>query len=303
MMSLQAAMATRAERVAWQSVLARSGALSAAGVATSLRRPLRYRLHHGCGGRRHRRRPCSHHGPAPVATQHEICSRRGDRHDAGADANARPEADTDGPATRPCNRRGREARGRSGRFRRRLVYGSGPGRPLRAGHPRNAFADVGEVRVVEVPRPVRQVRRLHHLEDRGRDDTFDGDRDQALALAGVVGLGPHPVGLDRALGPHHHHAFGGLELGLDHLVPGFAGADAGVPPNRPALGLQGLDDRAHLLTILALVAQENIGHAPTRLPFWKYGPVIASRAATEKTSCRSTICHVRAALGDRGRPC
>ena len=270
MMSPQAAMATRAERVAWQSVLARSGALRAAGVGRLLRRSLRRRLPRRCGGRHGRRRrrgrrPCCRHGWGPVASQHEVCNRHGCHRNDRADADTHPQP---GAAAiwlwrRPCGTWRWDGRCR------RLWLGSRADRPFRAGHPRNAFADMGEVRVVEVPRPVRQVRRLHHLEDRGRDDTFDGDRDQALALAGVVGLSPHPVGLDRALGPHHHHAFGGLELGLDHLVPGFAGADAGVPPNRPALGLQGLDDRAHLLTILALVAQKNIGHAPTRLPFSK----------------------------------
>ena len=99
------------------------------------------------------------------------------------------------------------------------------------------------VRAIALPAFQRQ--RLDLAEAERRLDPVEADRDISIAPLRAPRLVAHEMAVmaDRALAPRDDHAFGGLEMLLDILVPIGAAADMGVPPDAEAFGLERLDKR------------------------------------------------------------
>ncbi len=65
------------------------------------------------------------------------------------------------------------------------------------------------------------------------------------------------------LRPEHEHSARGLDLGLEHVLPGRAGRDLDIVKDIIALCAQRFGNRAHAATlflIFAFVADEDVGH-------------------------------------------
>jgi hypothetical protein len=141
---------------------------------------------------------------------------------------------------------------------------SGGGR--RIGRPASSTQRVQPTRqeleglVVDVPRPVRERRRLQLPESERRLDVVEKHRDQAPLLVALLGLVDHPLAVDRGERPQHDHAARLLELALDGAAVSLARHQLAIPEHTPPALFERLFELACPGRIHACVAEEDVGH-------------------------------------------
>ncbi len=118
-------------------------------------------------------------------------------------------------------------------------------------------------RVTRLAAPLRQVSRLRLAKGHRRLADIERHRSECLPLPALRGLGHDPVRIDGMPRPQHHDAAAGRHGFLDTLGKLLAGAQARVPPHRPAArGQQRIGELARERAVFACVADEDVVHDP-----------------------------------------
>jgi hypothetical protein len=112
---------------------------------------------------------------------------------------------------------------------------------------------------------MRQLRRLRQLEHDRAFARLDHAGHEGFVAIGQRRLGPHPAGLHVLLRPQHHYGLGGPQRRFRHLVMGLARAQAHVPPDLEALGLEGIREELRAGLVFAVIGKEDVGHAGPRI--------------------------------------
>jgi hypothetical protein len=99
----------------------------------------------------------------------------------------------------------------------------------------------------------------------GQPGALEAHGDENPAVGGLARLTAHPAGPDRGRGPDHEHDRCLLQFSVDLAVELLTGIDFRVPPDRPALGLDGADQRRDSRLVEAGVGNKDISHARSNL--------------------------------------
>jgi hypothetical protein len=108
--------------------------------------------------------------------------------------------------------------------------------------------------------PAGQRGGLRQTKRDGRLDGIDQGGDQNAAFQGLVGLRSHPSLTDGRLRPEDDGAASRRQFLLDHLIPGLARRDFGVPPHRKAARFDGIRQAVRRFLVFTRVAQEDVAH-------------------------------------------
>src|SRR5574341_1108883 len=114
--------------------------------------------------------------------------------------------------------------------------------------------------------PANQPRRLNPP-DRQRDARlFDQNRNQDFTAHPLFSFSDHPIGFGGIFRPHDNHTSRIVQRLLNHLMPSLSRRNPAIPPNRPALLFERLDERCDALAILTGITKEDVCHSlPKRL--------------------------------------
>ena len=117
------------------------------------------------------------------------------------------------------------------------------------------------LRVLDVYRPSRQIRRLNVTElERKRNVPVGGDRYEHVTLQSPPCFVLYPLRPNRMSGPHHDDAACRRKLLLDHIRPRLAGQNAMVPPHGPPFCFECRSERACVLRVFFRVTEKNVCH-------------------------------------------